>query len=176
MVNLLLESGRQVCRKSYAVRRGVRVEPYRVSLLEQRRKGTVIQGRDEHTGGWECTVSTRFLLSSFVEEFNECFSRGLASRTPPDHPMTMGPSSPMSPPVGFRPVSSLSGQATGMTSTVVGTTAVGSPNVGVHASPDRTVQIARAEMVAWVERALDLGLEGELFPSSEELNAIVDSS
>ena len=30
MVNLLLESGRQVCRKSYAVRRGVRVEPYRV--------------------------------------------------------------------------------------------------------------------------------------------------
>ena len=75
----------------------------------------------------------------------------------------------------FRPVSSLSGQATGMTSTVVGTTAVGSPNVGVHASPDRALQIARAEMVAWVERALDLGLEGELFPSNEELNAAVDN-
>ena len=63
MVNLLLESGRQVCRKSYAVRRGVRVEPYRVSLLEQRRKGTIVQGRDEHTGGWECTVSASFSLS-----------------------------------------------------------------------------------------------------------------
>ena len=76
----------------------------------------------------------------------------------------------------FRPVSSLSGQAMGMTSTAVGTTAVGSPNVGVHASPDRAVQIARAEMVAWVERALDLGLEGELFPSEGDLNAMVDSS
>ena len=82
---------------------------------------------------------------------DECFSRGLALRIPPNHPMMVGPSSPRSPPVGFRPVSSLSGQATGMTSTVVGTTAVGSPSVGVHASPDRQVQIAQAEMVAWVE-------------------------
>ena len=32
-----------------------------------------------------------------------------------------------------------------------------------------------AEMVAWVERALDLGLEGELFPSEGELNAAVTS-
>ena len=77
--------------------------------------------------------------------------------------------------MGFRPVSSWSGQATGMTSTVVGTTAVGSPNVGVHASPDRAIQIARTEMVAWVERALDLGLEGEVFPSEEELNAAVNN-
>ena len=102
-------------------------------------------------------------------------SRGLALRILPDHPMTMGPSSPRSPPVESRPVSSWSGQATGMTSTVVGTTAVGSPNVGVHASPDRAVQIARAEMVAWVEQALDLGLERELFPSNEDLNASVHS-
>ena len=66
-----------------------------------------------------------------------------------------------------------SGQATGMTSTVVGTTAVGSPSVGVHASPDRQVQIAWAEMVAWVERALDLGFEGELFASQGELQEVV---
>ena len=64
MVNLLLESGRQVCRKSYVVRRGGRFEPYRVSLLEQCRKGTVIQGKDEYTGGWECTVSIHFPSSS----------------------------------------------------------------------------------------------------------------
>ena len=116
-----------------------------------------------------------FFFYPLYGKVDECFSRGSALRIPPNHPMTIGPSSPRGPLVGFRPVSSLSGRATGMTSTVVGTTVVGSPNVGVHASPDRALQIARAEMVAWVERALDLGLEGELFPSNEDLNASVTS-
>ena len=31
------------------------------------------------------------------------------------------------------------------------------------------------EIVSWVGRAMDLGLEGEVFPSTEELQVAVDS-
>ena len=63
----------------------------------------------------------------------------------------------------------------GTLSVAVGTTAVGSPSMKGCAMLDSSHKTAQEEVVSWVECAMDLGLEGELFPSPGELQVVVDS-